>query len=44
VTSNVEVPVEGVPQGAARISVYVLPVPGETNVENNKGSYLAVFG
>jgi hypothetical protein len=44
VTSNVEVPVEGVPQGAARISVYVQPVPGETNVENNKGSYLAVFG
>jgi hypothetical protein len=45
VTSNVEVPVEGVPQGTgARINVYVQPVPGETNVENNKGSYLAVFG
>jgi hypothetical protein len=45
VTSNVSVPVEGVPLGtAARVSVYVLPVPGETNLENNKGSYLAVFG
>jgi hypothetical protein len=44
-TTSVDVPVEGVPQGAAaRISVYILPVPGETNVENNKGSYLAVFG
>ncbi len=45
VTSTVEIPVEGVPLNTgARISVYVLPVPGETNVENNKGSYLAVFG
>jgi hypothetical protein len=45
ITANVEIPVEGVPQGvAARINVYVLPVPGETNTENNKGSYLAVFG
>jgi hypothetical protein len=44
-TANVDIPVEGVPQGvASRISVYVQPVPGETNVENNKGSYLAVFG
>jgi hypothetical protein len=45
VTSNVDIPVEGIPVGAAaRITVYVQPVPGETNVENNKGSYLAVFG
>lgn len=44
-TSTVDIPVEGVPQGAAaRITVYVQPVPGETNVENNKGTYLAVFG
>ena len=44
-TATVDIPVEGVPQGsAARISVYVQPVPGETNVENNKGTYLAVFG
>jgi hypothetical protein len=45
VTTNVSVPVEGVPAGAAaRVAVYVLPVPGETNLENNKGAYLAVFG
>lgn len=44
-TSTVDIPVEGVPQGsAARIAVYVQPVPGETNAENNKGTYLAVFG
>ncbi len=44
-TSTVDIPVEGVPQGAAaRITVYVQPVPGETNSENNKGTYLAVFG
>jgi hypothetical protein len=45
VTSSVNIPVEGVPQGAAaRVAVYVQPVPGETNLENNKGSFLAVFG
>lgn len=45
VTSTASVPVEGVPVGAAaRVVVYVQPVPGETNLENNKGSYLAVFG
>lgn len=43
--SNVEIPVEGVPQGTGvKVAVYVLPVPGETNVENNKGTYVAVFG
>jgi hypothetical protein len=43
--STVNIPVEGVPQGTgARVSVDVLPVPGETNVENNKATYLAVFG
>jgi hypothetical protein len=43
--SNVEIPVEGIPQGTgAKVTVYVQPVPGETNVENNKGTYLAVFG
>jgi len=43
--SNVEIPVEGVPQGTgAKVTVYVQPVPGETNTENNKASYLAVFG
>jgi hypothetical protein len=44
-TVSADIPVEGVPQGvAARISVYILPVPGENDSENNKGSYLAVFG
>jgi hypothetical protein len=44
VISTVSIPVEGVPVGAAaRVVVYVQPVPGETNLENNKGSYLAVF-
>lgn len=44
VTSTASVPVEGLPLGAAaRVVVYVQPVPGETNVENNKGTYLAVF-
>ena len=42
---NVEVSVVGVPQGqAAKIEAYVVPVPGETDVENNKASYLAIFG
>ncbi len=45
VTSKVDIPVEGVSLGvAARVTVNVQPVPGETNAENNKGSYLAVFG
>jgi hypothetical protein len=44
VTSTASIPVEGVPVGAAaNVVVYVQPVPGETNLENNKGSYLAVF-
>jgi len=44
-TVPVDIPVEGVTLGvASRISVYVQPVPGETNSENNKQTYLAVFG
>jgi hypothetical protein len=44
-TVSADIPVEGVPQGvASRITVYIQPVPGETNAENNKGTYLAVFG
>jgi hypothetical protein len=44
VTSTVSIPVEGVPVGAAaNVVVYVQPVPGETNLENNKGTFLAVF-
>jgi hypothetical protein len=43
--TNVEIPVSGVPLGvAAKIEVYVEPVPGETEVENNKRTYLAIFG
>lgn len=45
VTSKVDIPVEGVPLGvAASITVNVKPVPGEVSTENNKGTYLAVFG
>ncbi|HEY3866108.1 MAG TPA: hypothetical protein VGL54_08500 [Solirubrobacteraceae bacterium] len=43
--TNVEVPVSGVPTGvASKIMVYVEPVPGETNTENNKASFIAIFG
>jgi hypothetical protein len=42
---NVEVTVVGVPQGeAAKVEAYVEPVPGETDVENNKATFLAIFG
>ncbi len=42
---NVEIPVNGVPLGVpAKVEAYVEPVPGETNVENNKASFLAIFG
>ena len=41
---NVEVPVLGVPLGvASKIEVEVEAVPGETETENNKGTYLAIF-
>jgi hypothetical protein len=44
-TTNVDIPVSGVTLGAAsRVSVDIQPVPGETNVENNKGSYIVIFG
>jgi hypothetical protein len=43
-TYNVNIPVNGVALGpASRVTVYVEPVPGETNLENNKGTYLAIF-
>jgi len=42
---NAEIPVNGVPLGvASKIQVNVAPVPGETNTENNKSTYLAIFG
>ena len=43
--TNVEIPVMGVPLGqAAKIEVQVEPVPGETNHEGTKATYLAIFG
>jgi hypothetical protein len=42
--SNVEIPVTGVPLGvASKIEVNVEPVPGESNTENNKASFIAIF-
>ena len=41
---NVEIPVTGVPLGvAAKVQVMVEGVPGENDLENNKGTYLAIF-
>ena len=41
---NVEIPVEGVPLNAgAKVEVNIAPLPGETELENNKANYLAVF-
>jgi hypothetical protein len=41
---NVDIPVIGVPLGvAAKIEVFVEGVPGENDLENNKGVFLAVF-
>ncbi len=43
-TYPVDIPVEGVtPNVASSVTSYVLPVPGETNVENNKATYDVVF-
>jgi hypothetical protein len=44
-TVNVDIPVTGVPLGvASKIEVHVEPVPGETNHEGTKNTYLAIFG
>jgi hypothetical protein len=44
-TVNASVTVNGVPLGpAAKIEVSVQPVPGETNHEGLKGTFLAIFG
>jgi hypothetical protein len=41
---SVDIPISGVTLGqAARITVNIEPVPGETDIENNKATYLAVF-
>jgi hypothetical protein len=43
-TVNVEIPVKGVTLGAAsRVTVNIEPVPGETDIENNKASFLVIF-
>jgi hypothetical protein len=43
-TSEAEVPVSNIATGvAAKVEVQVEGVPGETNLENNKASYLAIF-
>jgi hypothetical protein len=42
---NVEIPVAGVPLGvASKIETQVEPVPGETNHEGTKDTFLAIFG
>jgi hypothetical protein len=44
-TTNVDIPVNGVTLGAAsRVTVNIEAVPGETDLENNKGTYLVIFG
>ncbi|HEX4627167.1 MAG TPA: hypothetical protein VH137_00130 [Gemmatimonadales bacterium] len=44
-TVNVEIPVTGVPLGlASKIQVNIEGVPGENDLENNKNTYLALFG
>jgi hypothetical protein len=43
-TVNVDIPVTGVPLSAAsKIEVKIEGVPGENDLENNKGTYLAIF-
>ena len=43
-TVSVDIPVAGVPLGvASKIETYIEGVPGENDLENNKGTYLAVF-
>ena len=40
-----DIPVTGVALGAAsRVDVNIEPVPGESDTENNKGTYLVIFG
>lgn len=44
-TVNVEIPVTGIPTGAAsKIEVNIEGVPGENDLENNKNTYIAIFG
>ena len=44
-TVSVDIPVTGVPLGvASKIEVNIEAVPGENDLENNKNTYLAIFG
>jgi hypothetical protein len=44
-TANAAISVTGIPLGvASKIEVQVEPVPGETNHEGTKNTYLAIFG
>lgn len=44
-TVSVDIPVTGVPLGAAsKLQVNINGVPGENDLENNKSTYLAIFG
>jgi hypothetical protein len=44
-TYNANVTVKGVTlEAASRVAVDVVPVPGETDVENNKASFIVIFG
>ena len=44
-TVSVDIPIAGIPLGvAAKIETYVEGVRGENDLENNKGTYLAIFG
>lgn len=44
-TSNVDIPVTGVTLGAAsRVTVNIEGVPGESELANNKGTYIVIFG
>ena len=44
-TYNANVTVKGVTlEAASRVTVNVTPVPGETDVENNKASFIVIFG
>ena len=43
-TVSVDIPVAGVPLGvAAKVELFAEGVPGENDLENNKGVFLAIF-
>jgi hypothetical protein len=42
---SVDIPIAGIPLGvAAKVESYIEGVRGENDLENNKGTYLAIFG